>query len=109
MVVFQNQHYIIGKKICVILSGTEIHRNRFPISRMIIKNEIWKFIQNYCRPSTDLRKVKVINNELYQTHYRVTTIDELYIQFVKQNPWDFSISQSAFYIFLPKWLLVRKK
>ena len=76
---------------------------------MIIKNEIWKFIQNYCRPSTDLRKVKVINNELYQTHYRVATIDELYIQFAKQNPWDFSISQSAFYTFLPKWLLVRKK
>ena len=76
---------------------------------MIIREEIWKFIQNYCRPSTDLRKVKVISDQIYQTHYRVSTIDELFIQFTKQHLWDFTISQSTFYTFLPKWLLIRKK
>ena len=92
-----------------MVSASEIHRNRFPVSKLFIRDEIWAFIQTYCRPSTDYSKVKVIGSEIFQTHYRSTTIDNLYLNFLKQSTLEFHISQSAFYTFLPNWLVMRKK
>ena len=67
------------------VTPTEIHRNRFPVDKLFIRNEIWSFIKNYCRPFTDIQKVKLINGESCQTYYRSTSLSNLYLNFLKTS------------------------
>ena len=53
--------------------------------------------------------MKLINGESCQTYYRSTSLSNLYLNFLKTSFFEFEISESAFYTFLPKWLLTRRK
>jgi hypothetical protein len=100
-------HYESSNGSVLFLTPPTISRLRLPPIFAILVEE---WIESHTVPSSKVGNIVTYEDngitKTHQLHYRTTSIDDMYQNFLQDHP-NFKISSSYFYSHLPQWLCMK--